>query len=439
MRESNMKLQSVANGSVRQRSIRKGCPVGLSVALVLLLLLFATSTLVAAADLYTLKSIKVVGNAKVKEAVIVSLLPFHEGEQYTKDGLKEQASYATRILRDEKIFFSVNVFPFFSEETMECKIIVDITGEWTYQFGLDVSPLYFMIEDRAFLGNNDSLGLKLSKIKQEVYFVNRRAFGKPLNISVGVYNQTKVSQGVYDYANNLDFVNLGYYSYRGYGGYLGLSYKLNDQHQFDGGLKLVKDTVTPGLTVPDPVFEEQMGFYPQDQLTITGGYKFTTRSWDSYDGITLDLNGGLSKLLNDDLLYAKGTVGLRGYKNLFGLKGAIKVEYGLATDNIPYYKRFNLNSISGVRGSSRMVPGTHELLLKSEVLYPIFAGIQGVAFYDAGTIWNTDEGTLGENFRSGYGLGLRYTMGMPVNTTFRLEWAINKGSSGIFFVTGESF
>lgn len=408
--------------------------------IILIALFIGISSIASAADLYTIKQITVVGNDKVKEQVILNLLPFREGDQFTKDAMKEKATYATRILRDEKIFFTVNVFPFFSDESMECKIVVDINGEWTYQFAFDVNPLYIGLEERALLGKNDSLGIKLSKIKQEVYFTDRRAFNQPLNISAGVYNQTKITMPAYSKDENGLPDKLGYFSYSGFGGYLSVLYKLDDHHQIDGGVKFVKDRLKSNLLDPDPALDEKMGFFNQDQLTLSAGYKFTTRTWKSYNGLTFDITGGATKLLNEDLLYAKGIISLRGYQTLFsGLHGAVKFEYGMCTDNTPYYKQFNLNSINGVRSSEFIVPGTQELLFKSEVSYPIFAGLQGVAFLDAGTSWNKGDSGQFEKLGVGYGIGLRYFAGMPVNTTFRLEWAVSKGRSGVYFVTGESF
>ena len=406
----------------------------------ILAMLLVCSALALAADTYKIQKITVVGNSKVKEAVILNRLPFQVGDALTKDEIKAQSEAATRALRSEKLFFNVNVFPFYSEETMECKIVVDISGEWTYQFGFDINPLYIGVEDRAFLGNDDSLGVKLSTKKQEVYFINRRAFNKPLNISVGAYNQLNISQPILKKEGDMVF-NWGKVSASGFGGYLGLQYKLNEHNQLDGGIKVGEDRVTTTFIQPTMVEGPVIEHFTYDQLTLSAGYKFTTRTGQSYNGLTLDITGAATNIINENWKYAKGTISLRGYHKLFAdVKGAIKLEYGRATYPTPYYKLFSLNGINGVRGAKTVITPGHEVaLMKSELSCPIFAGIEGIAFFDAGKTGDKDYSVWTEKLNIGYGIGLRYTAGMPVNTTFRLEWALSRGASAIYFVTGESF
>ncbi len=394
--------------------------------IITLILICVFSAIVLAADEYEIKKIKIIGNEKVHNNVILALLPFEIGELYSKEEMTEKAQLAVQILNDEKLFFNVNVFPLYSDEQQACNVLVEISGEWTYQFGFGVMPWYIMVEDRAFLGESNTLGTELSLSKQKVYFADRYILAYPVDVRVEVYNQTKTVNKIFGYEEK-------YYALKGFGGSASLAYKF--EYGQSVALTVIHTNEQLATNLEDSVLDTELGLFDQKQIKLQGKYLF-----NSVHGYGFGATAEVAKLLNENLIYASGNLSGQYTSKLVGdLTGAIKLDYGITTDQTPYYQLFNINHLQGVRGVFNLAPNSQKLLLKSEIAYPVFYGIEGVAFLDIGNTWNWDAGFAMDTTGIGYGLGLRYRAGMPINTTFRLEAAMGDSGIATYFVIGEAF
>lgn len=393
-----------------------------------LVLLLAITPMISASKMYTIDAIKVVGNNKVKTDVIKKWLPFQLGDQVSKIEMKSLAEDAVLILKEKAVFFDVNVFPVFNDKDEICKVLVDVNGEWTYHFCFDVNPPYIMVEDKSFLGNDHRLGVELSTLRQEVYFKTHNF----LNLKYGLYNQNKVVSSVYEYYHGrVELVCL--YAKKSYGGYIVVDKKINDFNQV--GVKLDFSERKYGTNLDSSHWDTDLGTLHQRLLSIRGNYTLRSSKVSSTDGLLFSIGGTLN--IDQEKVYGNILGEMNYYTAIFEkLKGAIHLEGGYATEETPYFDLFDLNSTKKVRSKQIIVPGHKAVLVKGELIYPVVYGVESVVFADYGATWNEKSFN---NSGLGYGLGLRYKAGMPVNLTFRLEAAFSEEGHKLYFVTGNSF
>ena len=135
---------------------------------------------------------------------------------------------------------------------------------------------------------------------------------------------------------------------------------------------------------------------------------------------------------------------------LFLLRGDLQFS---STELVPL-EQFRLGGFDSVRGYRQdLALGDNGLFASAEVRIPLFRirSIDGVMqltpFFDMGTIWNTDDTEISNDFLASIGIGLNFTVGNNFNA--RIDWGIplvdvdSQGDSlqenGIYFTLNWSF
>jgi outer membrane protein assembly complex protein YaeT len=126
----------------------------------------------------------------------------------------------------------------------------------------------------------------------------------------------------------------------------------------------------------------------------------------------------------------------RYYRTLAGVTFAERVQYGSiqpmgSPSDVPFFKRYFLGGAENLRGWGRyevspvsgsgLPIGGHALFVAtSEVRFPVVGDFGGVAFVDAGNVWDAAWDFRPADLRYDTGIGLRYAS--PVGP-LRLDWA----------------
>jgi endonuclease/exonuclease/phosphatase family metal-dependent hydrolase len=76
------------------------------------------------------------------------------------------------------------------------------------------------------------------------------------------------------------------------------------------------------------------------------------------------------------------------------------------------------------------------MLMNTEMRFPIFSRLKGVAFYDVGRVWKDAEDIDLRSFHSNPGIGFRYVMDTFV---VRLDVGFGKETTGLYFNFGHAF
>ena len=135
---------------------------------------------------------------------------------------------------------------------------------------------------------------------------------------------------------------------------------------------------------------------------------------------------------------------------LFLLRGDLQLS---STELVPL-EQFRIGGFDSVRGYRQdLALGDNGLFASAEVRIPLFhiRKIDGVMqltpFFDVGTIWNTDDTEISDDFLASIGIGLNFTVGNNFNA--RIDWGIplvdvdSQGDSlqedGIYFTLNWSF
>ncbi|UCD05664.1 MAG: BamA/TamA family outer membrane protein [candidate division WOR-3 bacterium] len=178
----------------------------------------------------------------------------------------------------------------------------------------------------------------------------------------------------------------------------------------------------------------------------------TTRG--TYLAVNLEMSG---VVLPSDVDYLRPTVQLRLFRPFMGLVLATALRAGVVeavapTVNIPVYKRFYCGGTSSVRGypergigpvdeNDNPLGGRFLGEVSGEVRFPIYKILGGVAFVDAGNIWQDLE-EIDAKLRWGAGVGLRlqtFLGSVRLDYGFKLGRQEEESLGMLHFAIGEAF
>jgi hypothetical protein len=185
---------------------------------------------------------------------------------------------------------------------------------------------------------------------------------------------------------------------------------------------LFTDTEAPGL-FEQPTFAHYVTTLdidygrPRRNPRTGGRYLFGVHRYEdrdtgrySFDRVDIDLRQYIS------LLRERRVLALRAFASL-----------SEAGANVPFYLQRTLGGPDDLRGFRRFrFRDTQMLLLQAEYRWEIFAGVDGVLFYDAGTVAPERRDLTLSGLESDYGFGFRF--GTNNGVFLRIEGAF--GSSG---------
>lgn len=119
---------------------------------------------------------------------------------------------------------------------------------------------------------------------------------------------------------------------------------------------------------------------------------------------------------------------------------ALRSEGGLSFGDRSYFTNYALGGIKRLRGYySNRFRGDHYLLGGSELRFPIWSFISGVAFAEAGKVWAKDQDDGLKNIALAGGGGLRFGLPPDYRIKLRFDIAASKDQWGIFFAFNEAF
>lgn len=176
------------------------------------------------------------------------------------------------------------------------------------------------------------------------------------------------------------------------------------------------------------------------------GFKFSfdTRDNNFYprSGIFLDWNSTIfTKDLGSDYDFTTQTLNLRFYKTLFPqIILAAQYYTQIIGGYTPYYSLSPLGGEKIMRGYFLGRYRDKKLFtLQTELRFPIFWRIKGLAFFGAGDV----AGSFGDfkltNTKYSYGTGLRFKLDENEELNLRVDLGFGKNTSGIYFGVEEAF
>lgn len=406
-------------------------------------------------------SIKIIGNNKTKDFIILRELNFQVG-----DTINESKLHYNR----ERIF-SLGLFNRveLSVKRAESKSIIFIDVEETWY----IYPIPFWYIERSSLSNS-TVGVNLS-------WKNFRGRNETLLSSFGIGFNTFLSFQ-YDnpalfYNSNIGFTfGFGYYrmsnindeakliahsnfNYRIIKGNISFYKRLNQYNLF--GASFGFDNLQ--LDIPPVSKLTASGTSVDNYPWISAYYYFDSRDLKQFSKNGFLLFGGIAYKGFDvkGVSYNIADIDLREYQNIVGdLSAKWRIKYRQAFGKlIPFYDYSFLGYSDRVRGhSSDYVEGENSVLTSLEFSYSLLkewnvsldlplipksltsARIEMYlhAFADAGTAFNKGEPLYLNRFYSGYGFGLTVLI-LPFNAV-RFEYALNELGNGEFILaTGFSF
>lgn len=441
------------------------------ISLIILVILIFTCSLKAQPQLYKwdnpdeehikVDSIKISGNDKTEDFIILRELTFQPGDTVTESQLKYNS---------ERIF-SLNLFTKVEvnrDSINNTKVNIKVSESWyiypvpfldradksnnNYSYGIDL--LY-----KNFRGRNENLRASVNFGYDPYLFV---MFDNP----VMFYNdQIGITFGV-SYSNpqnkniTAKYLNGGDFKRRVYSTFL-TAYKRLDQFNtfsLSGSFDYVKfstDKYFLGLSASEKTFDRTLG--------LTAGYEYDSRDLKQfpqrgiYTGISLTHKGFGIDNTNYNIL----GVEYKQFEKIFdGLitrwRVALRHAYGRL---VPYYAFSYLGYDENIRGHSDDRREGNNLIVSSfELSYPVLQefdfsiklpliprsltsariGIFLTAFTDAGHAFNNNYHFRIKDFYAGYGGGITFLI-LPYNA-LRLEYAVgDKGQGELVIGTGFAF
>jgi outer membrane protein insertion porin family len=381
--------------------------------------------------------ITIVGNEKTRDKVVRRQLSVVEGDQYSAS--KIQASQAN--LMRSTYFEQVNLVPGPSDTDDKMNLRVEVKERPTGSFQIgggysnynSVFGVIRLTQDNLFgygrrMAVEANVGAKNSLFN--VSFTDPWVFDIPLTMGVDLFR----------YENKYDF-----YHKEATGAALRVGYPVWGNFYLSARYTLEKSDYTH-IDDDSSKYYQELKNYSTDSV-VTVALRRDTRNHFFFPS-----RGSIARLS-----YAKGSTLFGGDTNFsrYEAEGAYWLpfnffrgaslmfhgEVGYVKDDgqvngnpgLPLYEKYMLGGINSVRGyewysispkderTGETLGGEKMLVLNAELSFPILKdeGLYGVAFYDAGQVWEKDRKYSFSNLRRSYGGGLRYLSPMG---PFRIEY-----------------
>lgn len=397
--------------------------------------------------------IEIEGNTRTRDKVIRREILLGEGWPYSGKRLEKSEERLRRLgfFEDVKIEKEKGA----KEEDLNLKVKVKEALTGTFSIGAAYSSsekFVFMtdITQRNWLGKGQKvsisakIGTRSSRYSLsffDPYFRDTRySFGWSLyNYDTKYEDYTKDSTG--------GSLRLGYTFTPEFSAYLG--YRYDDTK--------IKDTISNASLI----IQESKDIHVTSAFEIGALYDsrnrffMPTKGW--YHELGFSYAGGF---LGGDAEFAKFTGEHQVYFPIGKITGHLVLGYGYLTEGsgkrVPVFERFYLGGISSVRGykfgdisprdetTGERIGGTRMFYTQMEAIFPLLKAINlnGVVFYDMGTVWSQKYKFSSSEIRKSVGLGIRWLS--PLGP-LRIEWGYNidkkpkEDSSNLNFQIGGGF
>ncbi len=397
--------------------------------------------------------IDIEGNTKTRDKVIRREILLSEGWPYSGKRLEKSEERLRRLgyFEDVKIEKEKGV----KEEDLNLKVKVKEALTGTFSIGAAYSSsdkLVFMTEvsQRNWLGKGQKVSIAAK--------IGSRSSRYSLNFFDPYFRDTRYSLGwsLYNYETKYeDFtkdstggsLKLGYVFTPEFSAYLGYRYD-------DSKLKDV-------LNNASVIIRESQKIHVTSAMELGAVYDsrnrffLPTKGW--YHELGLSYAGGF---LGGDSRFIKFTGEHQVYFPIKKITGHLVFGYGYITEGsgktVPVFERFYLGGISSVRGykfgdispidpdTKERIGGTRMFYFQGESIFPLIKSINlnGVLFYDMGSVWSKQYQFSSSEIRKSIGVGIRWFS--PLGP-LRIEWGYNidkkpgEDSSNINFQIGGGF
>jgi outer membrane protein assembly factor BamA len=144
-----------------------------------------------------------------------------------------------------------------------------------------------------------------------------------------------------------------------------------------------------------------------------------------------------------------------GTRQTFAIGALATLQSGALGVDVPVYLDYTMGGANTIRGYDvetlgKVLFGKNQFISTVEYRYSLVPlrsfklirwsfslGIQGAAFVDVGTAWDTQEQLTGDRFRVGYGFGLRLIV--PNNEMIRFDFGFSEAGFQFHFATWSKF
>ncbi|MFN4131885.1 MAG: outer membrane protein assembly factor BamA [Caldimicrobium sp.] len=397
--------------------------------------------------------IDIEGNTRTRDKVIRREILLAEGWPYSGKRLEKSEERLRRLgyFEDVKIEKEKGI----KEEDLNLKVKVKEALTGTFSIGAAYSSsekFVFMTEvsQRNWLGKGQKVSISAK--------IGTRSSRYSLNFFDPYFKDTRYSLGwsLYNYETKYeDFtkdssggsIKLGYVFTPEISAYLG--YRYDDSK--------LKDVINNASYI----IRESKDIHVTSALELGAHYDsrnrffLPTKGWYHELGLTY-----AGSFLGGDSNFGKFTGEHQVYFPLKKLTGHLVLGYGYITEGsgkkIPVYERFFLGGISSVRGykfgdisprdseTGERIGGTRMFYFQAESIFPLIKNINlnGVVFYDMGSVWSKNYKFSSSEIRKSIGVGVRWFS--PLGP-LRIEWGYNidkkpgEDSSNLNFQIGGGF
>jgi len=264
-----------------------------------------------------IKDIRVSGNTKTKDYVILNMISVKVGDIIDEKELKGTLKNIKRLLMNTNYFYDAYAFRLYSQDKSETVIQIEVNEGFLWRFG--GGPSYFMI-GKDNIGGDALSALMIMGINRQDNFIRKRFFfsskyGLGVRTSHRIYfiNDEKVDEvdflveNFYEYNTFLNvFFNLGYFT---------ATYNESEFEDF------FLDVLLKGNNFDDV-------FYPTGGCSISLLTKFTS-----------DYNVYLGSF---DCFF----------KLPFKFIGSVNLQDGLIKSDAPLFKQFNINTYDRLKNTN---------------------------------------------------------------------------------------
>ncbi|MBA3829334.1 MAG: BamA/TamA family outer membrane protein [Taibaiella sp.] len=119
---------------------------------------------------------------------------------------------------------------------------------------------------------------------------------------------------------------------------------------------------------------------------------------------------------------------------------AINSYNSFVTGNAPFQQLSQMGSNKEMRGYYQgRYTDNNLMVMEAEGRFPIYKRFGGVLFANSGALGNQHDFIRYDDIKFTYGAGLRFNVNRKDHLNLRLDYALGKNTSGIYFTIGEAF
>ncbi|MCS7198818.1 MAG: outer membrane protein assembly factor BamA [Caldimicrobium sp.] len=397
--------------------------------------------------------IEIEGNTRTRDKVIRREILLGEGWPYSGRRLEKSEERLRRLgfFEDVKIEKERGA----KEEELNLKVKVKEALTGTFSIGAAYSSaekFVFMTEitQRNWLGKGQRVSISAK--------IGSRSSRYSLNFFDPYFRDTRYSFGwsLYNYETKFED-----YTKDSKGGSLRFGYTFSPEFSAYIGYRYDDSKIKDLIDNASVIIRESKEMHVTSAFEVGAVYDsrnrffMPTKGW--YHELGLSYAGGF---LGGDSNFAKFTAEHQVYVPFGGLTGHLVLGYGYITEGsgkrVPVFERFYLGGISSVRGykfgdisprdetTGERIGGTRMFFSQVEGIFPLIKAINlnGVVFFDMGTVWSQKYKFRTSEIRKSVGLGIRWFS--PLGP-LRIEWGYNvdkkpgEDSSNLNFQIGGSF